>query len=61
MEWISACDTCSSPYMPPHHWTCLPDTNPGDRAPMCNDATWMKLMGMMMGGAGYVPDRVKPW
>lgn len=39
-------------------WTCLPDTNPGDRAPMCNDATWMKMMGMMMGGPEYVPDRI---
>jgi hypothetical protein len=39
-------------------WTCLPDTNPGDQAPMCNDAVWMKLMGMMMGGPEYVPDRI---
>ena len=39
-------------------WTCLPDTKPGDHAPMCNDAVWMKLMGMMMGGDEYVPDRI---
>jgi hypothetical protein len=39
-------------------WTCLPDTMPGDHAPMCNDAVWMNLMGMMMGGAEYVPDRI---
>jgi len=25
-------------------WTCMPDTMAGDKAPMCNDATWMKLM-----------------
>jgi hypothetical protein len=25
-------------------WTCLPDTIPGDGAPICNDATWMALM-----------------
>jgi hypothetical protein len=25
-------------------WTCMGDTMPGDNAPMCNDATWMKLM-----------------
>jgi len=25
-------------------WTCLPDTMPGDKAPMCNDALWMKMM-----------------
>ena len=39
-------------------WTCLPDTMPGDHAPMCNDEVWMNLMGMMMGGPEYVPDRV---
>lgn len=39
-------------------WTCLPDTKPGDHAPMCNDVVWMKLMGMMMGGAEYTPDRI---
>ena len=26
-------------------WMCMPDTMPGDNAPMCNDAVWMKLMG----------------
>jgi hypothetical protein len=25
-------------------WTCMPDTMPGDKAPMCNDALWAKLM-----------------
>lgn len=39
-------------------WTCLPDTMPGDHAPMCNDAVWMNLMGMMKGGPEYVPDRI---
>jgi len=39
-------------------WTCLPDTVPSDHAPMCNDEVWMKLMGMMMGGPEYVPDRI---
>jgi hypothetical protein len=39
-------------------WTCLPDTMPGDHAPMCNDEVWMKLMGMMMGGPEYTPDRI---
>ena len=39
-------------------WTCLPDTMPGDHAPMCNDEVWMNLMGMMMGGPEYVPDRI---
>jgi hypothetical protein len=31
---------------------------PGDRAPLCNDEVWMQLMGMMMGGPEYVPDRI---
>ena len=39
-------------------WTCIPDTKPGDHAPMCNDEVWMKLMGAMMGGPAYEPDRV---
>lgn len=25
-------------------WTCMPHTMPGDNAPMCNDALWMKMM-----------------
>lgn len=25
-------------------WTCMPDTMPGDAAPMCNDAMWMELL-----------------
>ena len=25
-------------------WTCMPDTMPGDKASMCNDALWMKMM-----------------
>ena len=25
-------------------WTCMPHTMPGDIAPMCNDALWMKMM-----------------
>ena len=28
-------------------WTCMPDTMPSDGAAMCNDATWMKMMGAM--------------
>jgi len=26
-------------------WTCMPDTMPGDNAPMCNDAVWMEMLG----------------
>jgi len=25
-------------------WICMPDTMPGDKAPMCNDAQWMQMM-----------------
>jgi hypothetical protein len=25
-------------------WTCLPNTMPGDKSPLCNDALWMKMM-----------------
>lgn len=28
-------------------WTCMPDTFPGDNAPICNDAVWMEMMGAM--------------
>ena len=23
-------------------WICMPDTMPGDKAPMCNDALWVQ-------------------
>jgi hypothetical protein len=39
-------------------WTCLPDTMPGDHAPMCNDATWMNLMMALMNGQDYTPDSI---
>ena len=26
-------------------WTCMPDTFPGDNAPMCNDGVWMEMLG----------------
>lgn len=25
-------------------WICMPDTMPGDNAPMCNDAVWMEML-----------------
>jgi hypothetical protein len=34
-------------------WTCMPDTMPGDKAPMCNDATWMAMMGAVGSKADY--------
>ncbi len=39
-------------------WTCMPDTMPGDRAAMCNDATWMQLMGAVGTQADFSTDRI---
>jgi len=34
-------------------WTCLPDTMPGDGAPLCNDAVWMELMSAVGAKADF--------
>jgi hypothetical protein len=39
-------------------WTCLPDVFPGDKSPICNDATWMKAMQAMGKQAPFTPDRI---
>ena len=39
-------------------WTCMPDTMPGDNAPMCNDATWMKMLGAIGSHADYTASGV---
>ncbi|TKB47556.1 hypothetical protein E8M12_01215 [Thalassotalea mangrovi] len=39
-------------------WTCMPDTMPGDKAPMCNDATWMKMMGAVGKKEPFVADKI---
>lgn len=39
-------------------WTCLPDTMPGDKAPLCNDETWMKMMAAMGSQGDFVADRI---
>jgi len=39
-------------------WTCMPDTMPGDNAPMCNDAVWMKMMHAVMSKAEFETDRI---
>jgi hypothetical protein len=36
----------------------MPDTMPGDKAPMCNDAVWMKLMKAVSTKAPFETDRV---
>lgn len=39
-------------------WTCMPDTMPGDNAPMCNDALWMKMMTAVGNHAEFEADRI---
>lgn len=39
-------------------WTCLPDTMPGDKAPMCNDAVWMELLNAVGNQAEFSTDRI---
>ena len=39
-------------------WTCLPDTMPGDEAPMCNDAVWMEMMSAVGNKAPFETDRI---
>jgi len=34
-------------------WVCLPSTMPGDKAPMCNDGTWMEMGGALMEKKDY--------
>lgn len=39
-------------------WTCLPDTMPGDNAPVCNDDVWMKLMAAAFSQSDFQTDRI---
>ena len=39
-------------------WTCMPDTMPGDKSPMCNDAVWMKMMMAVGSKADFQTDRI---
>lgn len=39
-------------------WTCLPDTMPGDNAPMCNDALWMEMMTAVGSKADFEADGI---
>ncbi len=34
-------------------WICMPDTMPGDKAPMCNDALWMQMMNAVGAKADF--------
>jgi hypothetical protein len=39
-------------------WTCMPHTMPGDNAPMCNDALWMKMMQAVGSKAPFEADGI---
>ena len=39
-------------------WVCMPHTMPGDNAPMCNDAVWMKMMQAVGSQSDFQTDRV---
>jgi hypothetical protein len=39
-------------------WVCLPETLPDDNSPMCNDATWMKMMQAVANNAPFTADTI---
>ncbi|PSU08593.1 hypothetical protein C9I92_13945 [Photobacterium ganghwense] len=39
-------------------WTCMPETMPGDNAPICADAVWLEMMGALTSKADYKPTRI---
>jgi hypothetical protein len=39
-------------------WTCLPNTMPGDKAPICNDALWMKMLQALGNQAEFEADGI---
>lgn len=39
-------------------WVCMPDTMPGDKAPLCNDAEWMELLTAVGTQSDYTADRI---
>ena len=39
-------------------WVCMPHTMPGDNAPMCNDAVWMKMMQAVGSQSDFQTDRI---
>lgn len=39
-------------------WTCLPDTMPGDNAPLCNDAVWMEMLTAVGNKADFSPSAI---
>ena len=39
-------------------WVCLPDVMPGDKNPICNDGTWMKMLGALQTKADFTPEAI---
>lgn len=39
-------------------WTCMPDTMPGDRAPICIDDVWGEMLTAVGSQAPYKPSRI---
>ncbi|WP_417446087.1 hypothetical protein [Kangiella sp.] len=39
-------------------WTCMPDTFPGDNAPICVDSVWMKMMQAMGKKEEFTADKI---
>lgn len=39
-------------------WTCMPDTLPGDNAPICVDSVWQEMMQALSNQAEFSTDRV---
>ncbi len=39
-------------------WTCMPDTLPGDNAPICADGVWMKMMQALGNEDEFTADRI---
>lgn len=39
-------------------WTCLPNTMPGDKSPLCNDALWMEMMQALGNQAPFETDSI---
>lgn len=39
-------------------WTCMPDTLPGDNAPICVDGVWMEMMQALGNEEDFTADRI---
>lgn len=39
-------------------WTCLPDVMPNDKNPMCNDATWMKMIQALQTKSDFTATKI---